>query len=228
MLSHSAGHGGNSMAPGSSSCRRRPKPARSPARWRRPGSIWCWRATAVAELEAALGAGRVHGLLPQRDDARCVLSRRAAAQAGAAAERRLRRRRPRGGAAGQGAGLQQRRRQRHLGGRARHHADAHRGAQGGLAARQRGGRALARQRPGAAHVRAVRQDARHRRPRHHRQEGGAAGEGLRHARAVLRHRAAERGRGGRTRREVPPAARAAAHLRLRLAATCRSTPPPGT
>ena len=47
-------------------------------------------------------------------------------------------------------------------------------AQGGLAARQRVGRALARQRAGAAHVRAVRQDARHRRARHHRQEGGAA------------------------------------------------------
>ena len=47
-------------------------------------------------------------------------------------------------------------------------------AQGGLAARQRVGRALARQRAGAANVRAARQDARHRRLRHHRQEGGAA------------------------------------------------------
>ena len=56
------------------------------------------------ELEAALGTRRVHGLLPQRDDARCLLSRGAAARAGAAAERRLRRCRPRGGAARQGAG----------------------------------------------------------------------------------------------------------------------------
>ena len=112
---------------------------------------------------------------PNVAHARCLLSRRAAAEARAAAERRLRRRRPRGGAPRQGAGLQQRRRQRHLGRRARADADAHGVAQGRLAARQRVGRPLARQRPGAAHVRALRQDARHRRPRHHRQEGGAAG-----------------------------------------------------
>ena len=64
----------------------------------------------------------------------------------------------------------------------------------------------------------LQQDARHRRPRHHRQEGGAAGAGLRHAGAVLRHRAAERGRGGRARRALPPAARAAQELRHRVAA----------
>ena len=99
-------------------------------------------------------------------------------------------------------------------------------AQGGLAARQRGGRPLARQRPRAAHVRAARQDARHRRPRHHRQEGGAAGAGLRHAGAVLRHRAPERGRRGRTRRALPPAARAAARPPTSSRCTCRSTRPP--
>ena len=170
-----------------------------------------------AELEAALGPAEYMVCYPNVKMHDAFYRAAPRLQARAAAERRLRRRRHRGGAARQGAGLQQRRRQRHLGGRARHHADAHRGAQSALAARQRVGRALARQRPGAAHVRALRQDARHRRPRHHRQEGGAAGEGLRHARAVLRHRAAERGRRGRARREVPPAARAAAHLRLRLA-----------
>ena len=73
-------------------------------------------------------------------------------------------------------------------------------AQSGLAARQRVGRALARQRAGAAHVRAARQDARHHRLRHHRQEGRAAGAAVRHACAVFRHRAPVRGRGGRARR----------------------------
>ena len=43
-------------------------------------------------------------------------------------------------------------------------------------------------------------------------------QALRHARAVLRHRAAERGRRGCARREVPAVPRAAAHLRHRLAA----------
>ena len=130
---------------------------------------------AGAELEAALPEAAVHGVLSQRAHGGCVLSRRPEAEARAAAERRLRRRRHRGGAPRQGAGRQQRRRQRHLGRRARADADAHGVAQGRLAARQRGGRALARQRPGAAHVRALRQDARHRRPRHHRQEGGPPG-----------------------------------------------------
>ena len=71
---------------------------------------------------------------------------RAEAEALAVAQRRLRRRRHRGRAPRQGAGLQQRRRQRDLGVRARHHADAHGVAPGALAARQRVGRPLARQR----------------------------------------------------------------------------------
>ncbi len=108
-----------------------------------------------AELEAALGPAEYMVCYPNVKMHDAFYRAAPRMRARAAAERRLRRRRPRGGAARQGAGLQQRRRQRHLGGRARHHADAHRGAQSGLAARQRGGRALARQRPGAAHVRAA-------------------------------------------------------------------------
>ena len=166
-----------------------------------------------AELEAALGPAEYMVCYPNVDGDPSI--GRAADEAGAALS---------AGydavdleAARAGAGLQQRRRQRHLRGRACHHADAHRGAQSALAACQRGGRALARQRPGAAHVRTLRQDAGHRRPRHHRQEGGAAGARLRHAGAVLRHPQAERGCRGRTRRALPPAARAAAHLRRGLA-----------
>ena len=128
-----------------------------------------------------------------------------------------------GGAPRQGAGLQQRRRQRHLGRRACADADARGVAPGGLAARQRVGRALARQRSGAAHVRDVRQDARHRRARHHRQEGGAAGARLRHAGAVLRHRAAERGRGGRARRALSPAATSCCEPPTSCRCMCRST-----
>ena len=143
-------------------------------------------------------------------------------------ERGLRRGRSRGGAARQGAGLQQRRRQCHLGRRARDDADARRVAPGHLAARQRLRRALARQRAGAAHVRDFRQDARHRRPRHHRQEGGAARQGVRHAGAVLRHRAAARARRGCARRPLPPAARGAVEVRRRHRCTCRSTTAPAT
>ena len=171
-----------------------------------------------AELEAALGEAEYVVCYPSVTMKDAVLSRGAAAAAGAAAERRLRQRRSRGGAARQGAGRQQRRRQRDLGRRARADADAHGVAPADLDACQRGGRALARQRAGAAHVRAVRQDARHRRARHHRQEGGAAGARVRHAGRVLRHRAAERGRRGRARRALPAAARAAATLRRHLAA----------
>jgi hypothetical protein len=90
--------------------------------------------------------------VPMRD---AVLQGGAEAQAGAALERRLRQCRPRSRAARQGAALQQWRRERHLGLRARADADAHRLSQGDLAARQRVGRALARQRTGAAHVRAL-------------------------------------------------------------------------
>ena len=54
-----------------------------------------------------------------------------------------------------------------------HDADADRRSKGDLAARRRVGRTLARQRDSAAHVRAPRQDARHHRLRHDRQEGGA-------------------------------------------------------
>ena len=133
-------------------------------------------------------------------------------------ERRLRQCRPRSRAARQGAALEQWRRERDLGLRARADADAHRLPQGDLAARQRVGRALARQRTGAAHVRALRQDARHHRLRHHRQEGGAARARLRHACAVFRHRAPVGGRGGPARRQVPPAARALALVRRRVAA----------
>ena len=63
------------------------------------------RAPARPRLEAALGAGRIHGLLSEREDAGRVLSRRRRSSSCAAAQRRLRRRRPRGGAARQGAGL---------------------------------------------------------------------------------------------------------------------------
>ena len=161
---------------------------------------------------------RIHDHLSARADAGRVLQGGAEAQAGAAVQRRLRQCRPRGRAARQGAALEQWRRERDLGFRARADADAHRLPQGDLAARQRVGRTLARQRAGAAHVRALRQDARHHRLRHHRQEGRAARARLRHACAVFRHRAPVGGRGGPARRQVPPAARAAALVRHRVAA----------
>ena len=150
-------------------------PPRSPtsrAKWRRRVSRPWSSQRCRGRLQPA--RHRVHDLLSARADDRRVLQGGAEAQARAAAQRRLRQCRSRSRAARQGAALQQRRRQRDLGVRARHDADAHRRAQSALAARQRLGRALARQRAGAAHVRALRQDARHHRPRHHRQEGGAA------------------------------------------------------
>ena len=48
--------------------------------------------------------------------------------------------------------------------------------------------------PSTQALRTARQDARHHRPRHHRQEGRAPRQGLRHGRAVLRHRPPDRGR----------------------------------
>ena len=51
-------------------------------------------------------------------------------------------------------------------------------------------------------------------------------QGLRHAGAVLRHRAPERGRRGRARRSLPPAARIAAKLRSRVAARAAQRRPP--
>ena len=43
------------MNPASSSCRRRPRPVRSPARWRRPATSWCWCAATGRSLRRALG-----------------------------------------------------------------------------------------------------------------------------------------------------------------------------
>ena len=63
-------------APGSSSCRRRPRPARSPARWRRPASSWCC-ARDGAELEAALGPAEYMVCYPNVTMRRRLLSRRA-------------------------------------------------------------------------------------------------------------------------------------------------------
>ena len=134
----------------SSSRPRMPKSPRSPARWRRPASSWSCRAPIAPTLEPALPTAEYMVCYPNVRMRRRVLSRGAEAQALSAAQRRLRRRRSRGGAARQGAGLQQRRRQRDLGVRARDDADARGVAPGDLAARQRLGRALARQRAGAA------------------------------------------------------------------------------
>ena len=64
---------------------------------------------------------------------------------------------------------------------------------------------------GCAGVRAGGQDARHRRARQHRQEGGPPRRRLRHGRALLRHQAADGGCGGRLRRALPAARRAPAH-----------------
>ena len=104
-----------------------------------------------------------------------------------------------------------------------HDADARGVAPGDLAARQRVGRPLARQRPGAPDVRAQRQDPGYRRPRHHRQEGGAARPRVRHAGRILRHRAAERGRRGPARRALPAVARVAQEHPTSCRCTCRST-----
>ena len=92
--------------------------------------------------------------------------------------------------------LQQRRLQ--LGGRRRAHPDAHPG--GVQAGRPRPHQRGQRQVAGGgfrrvAHLRAGRQDPRHRRLGHHRQEGGAPRPGIRHAGAVPRHHPPERGPG---------------------------------
>ena len=154
----------------------------------------------------------------------------AEAQALPAAQRRLRRRRPRGRAPRQGAGLQQRRRQRHLGVRARHDADARR-----CRAAWSGSTTTSRPAAGAATAPA---------PRMYEvydKTLGIVGLGtigkkvarlaraLRHAGAVLRHRAAAGARGGRARRALPAVARAArARSDIVSACTCRSTPRPAT
>src|SRR5262245_32833749 len=82
-----------------------------------------------------------------------------------------------------------------------------------LASPQRHHRQVARRRLRAdPDLRAGRQDAWDRRPRDHRQEGREAGPGLRHARAVLRHRPPHRARRGRARRPLRAVPRAPAHL----------------
>ena len=94
---------------------------------------------------------------------------------------------------------------------------------------RRGGRQVAGRRlRRPAGLRAVAQDPRHRGPRQHRQEGGPARGRLRHDGAVLRHRPPHRGRGGRPRRALRAAPRAAAHLRRGEPARARSTTPPAT
>ena len=164
---------GRRMPPKFSSRVPPPRSQQSRARWRRRASR-PWSSTTMPRWPPNLPGIEYMITLSAHADARRVLQGGAEAQARAAAQRRLRQCRPRSRAARQGAALEQWRRERDLGLRARADADAHRRAQGDLAARQRVGRTLARQRAGAAHVRAARQDARHHRLRHHRQEGGAA------------------------------------------------------
>ena len=106
-----------------------------------------------ASLDQVLPNAEYMVCYPNVVSRRRVLQSGAEAQALPVAQRRLRRRRHRGGGPRQGAGLQQRRRQRDLGVRARHDADAHGVAPGGLAARERLRRPLARQRRGADDVR---------------------------------------------------------------------------
>ena len=98
-----------------------------------------------------------------------------------------------------------------------------------LAAHQRRRRPLARQqRRRRQALRTERPDPRHRRPRHHRQEDRAAGAGVRHARAVLRRRPAERGTRRRARRAVRAVRGGAADLRHRLAACAAAARRRGT
>ena len=69
--------------------------------------------------------------------------------------------------------------------------------------------------------RGARQGAGHHRPRHDRQEGRAARPGLRHERALLRHRPPQGGAGRRARRALPPAARDPAPRPTSSRCTCR-------
>ena len=81
---------------------------------------------------------------------------------------------------------------------------------------------------GADDVRDLRQDARHRRPRHHRQEGRAARQRVRHAGAVLRHRAAAGARGGRARRRASACCASCCAPPTSSPCMCRSTIRPAT
>ena len=150
-----------------------PKSPRSPRRWRRQVSSWLFRApTARRSNRCCRRPNTSSAIRTWSRMMRSTSQRRNSSSTSCSAPATTTS--TRGRAARQGAGLQQRRRERHFGVRARHHADAHGVAPGDLAARERLGRPLARQRRGADDVRSLRQDARHRRARHHRQEGGAA------------------------------------------------------